>query len=1392
MLSQGLSKKDYAKFLNLDRTNAGLTIPDINIDGKVLGYPGFYFKKINVQDETQAARAACLGKLTHCCQSLSGEAGEPCVIHGLTSPNGGFYILCKGDIANPQISDPVIAQSWVWRSTTNALVFDSVETGLKEFLVTTEQLEMIKKFYRHVGKTLCLSQETSKVLCGARSGISSSVGMGMVLDNESYKDYKGYSDSQAQLCIYDTEKPWYLFQQDNELTQRTLSILDTAMQSDKPLVASTIFCEMLNWALIYDTTDNTAKAVLKRITLSSTQGLRKKQEIESLIQNTKGYLDSKIDLDTVTSLIDSDSFDINTFNKYGETLLMRACEEDRFDLLEQLIKKGAPLHRRDLSGKAILHYAVNKPEALKLLLACMTEEEGQKAILAQDKNLNTVIHLTVAFPELFKMLLNYLPDEAKRIVVLMDDGEFRKPLHLAATNFELLDILLALIPEKDKLSAVQETDMNWKSVLHYAASNPLSLKAILNLYPKGSQSDALKTKDYADHTALHYASSNLESFKYIMGLLSKQELLEIIKARDSDGATLLHSPYLAIEVIKLIFSLYTEEEQLTAMQATNDKQQTVLHCAAENPELLKELLNLFPNDRLKLMETKDSVGKMPIHCAVKQPESIQIIKAFYSEKDWFEVMKLKTLLGKNLVHLAVEYPQSLELLLGFYPKEEVLDAINMTYDYAKGSLMHLAHPKSIEVILKYISKNDILHAVTTPNYVGYYALKNTDSLKVILNFIPSDQMLNAFQSLDGNGLKELATDVDQVIEMLKKIPQEQWLNVLKRPYEHNEMFLELLATKPDNIKALFNFLPDELKFEALKIKASEYMETLLYTVEDVNCLLSILESFPNNKWIDVLTIGNFRYNTVLEKNFETLQAVLKKLPDNQKIDALMLFTKSGKPLLLHYGIIKTLGLLPKDKWMDALIKDAGNDDGLIIHQFRRDPKLLVEIVSPLSEEQKLTLLKTPKKYKSYYGNSWTTTILDVVFALPDKYTASIRFPGEDYLKPLKALFESLTQQSRIDLIKLRGNDSGGNLLHYTAVEQFELFTLLLNYLPHDEKLNALETKRKDGKTVLHLAIYNVDSVKTILELYPTQEEKMRAVMVCDESGKTVLDYTLSNGSEDSYCIIQPFLSEDKRKEIDADFLKKSPLFCIKVDNLEAFIALVEANKHENLYTTAHVYMKKALADNALHCIDWLLNNHIDLDDYVFKVGFKQFCKTNSDNYDNEVFKSILEKSINYSFKNTNWEYLGSIFEADSVISTHPDFETQGPGIGILIECYEKLAKQIKNNNATNSQIDDKQLKVLDWIHTNIKKCCLHDKESLSFIQNAAQAKDALHTLINDEHISVEELYSEVEKILLKGQAKPQNAHSFFNERTEQTPNQENVTDEKKDDTGMGNSNCTIV
>lgn len=111
-IDNGIPAKYFAEFKALNRQVAGTNIPNVTIDGKTIGYPGFYLMKVPVADELQAARAACFGKMTNCCQSLSGEAGHACVIHGLTSPNGGFYVICEGDSQQPNVDDKVLAMSW--------------------------------------------------------------------------------------------------------------------------------------------------------------------------------------------------------------------------------------------------------------------------------------------------------------------------------------------------------------------------------------------------------------------------------------------------------------------------------------------------------------------------------------------------------------------------------------------------------------------------------------------------------------------------------------------------------------------------------------------------------------------------------------------------------------------------------------------------------------------------------------------------------------------------------------------------------------------------------------------------------------------------------------------------------------------------------------------------------------------------------------------------------------------------------------------------------------------------------------------------------------------------------------------------------------------------------
>ena len=68
--------------------------------------------------ERDSMLALQLGNLTHCCMHIGGAA-DSCLRHGMTNPEGGFWV-----VRNTQ--GRVIAQSWVWRHTTT-LVVDNIE-----------------------------------------------------------------------------------------------------------------------------------------------------------------------------------------------------------------------------------------------------------------------------------------------------------------------------------------------------------------------------------------------------------------------------------------------------------------------------------------------------------------------------------------------------------------------------------------------------------------------------------------------------------------------------------------------------------------------------------------------------------------------------------------------------------------------------------------------------------------------------------------------------------------------------------------------------------------------------------------------------------------------------------------------------------------------------------------------------------------------------------------------------------------------------------------------------------------------------------------------------------------------------------------------------------------
>jgi hypothetical protein len=98
LVENGIAEKEIANFNSLIRCNNDIAIPNLMIDGANIGYPGLYLTKLDILSDKGAALAASLGKITDCCQYLGGTGSE-CAIHGITSPDGGFYVVCEGGLS---------------------------------------------------------------------------------------------------------------------------------------------------------------------------------------------------------------------------------------------------------------------------------------------------------------------------------------------------------------------------------------------------------------------------------------------------------------------------------------------------------------------------------------------------------------------------------------------------------------------------------------------------------------------------------------------------------------------------------------------------------------------------------------------------------------------------------------------------------------------------------------------------------------------------------------------------------------------------------------------------------------------------------------------------------------------------------------------------------------------------------------------------------------------------------------------------------------------------------------------------------------------------------------------------------------------------------------------
>lgn len=477
----GIDKKKYEKFYSLNRVDDDEKIPRITIDGEEVGHPGYYLRRLNVEDFDDALLAATLGKHTQCCQSISGEFGEPCAIHGISSPNGGFYIVCRGDAQNPNPQDEVILQSWAWRSKSGAIVFDSIESKERARLgYQPHAVALASAFYNKLTSTL-LTDDTYNVPTvsgGIRCGIWGSLLTEHPSTVEQPIDYGGNIDSYQQRQVA-SKDALYLLEPDGEKL-----FIQNCNSADDP--STDKYTKMIVHALTY----KKSTLLEKYKKLFPTQG----QETINQVQRYLGHL-GKYQLQSAhimvkkypyllnlqdkngnnllmlaikrgnyklaETLANNTLCNLNLVNKEGRSALMLAAEKKQWDIVNILLKKNADPNIIDSLGHNLLFLAVkqNNVELLEKLMA----QESNIDINARDNQNNTPLMLA-AYQGNIILMQKLMANKSVDINLRNRDGETALLLAAKSKNWNVVHYLLQQ-PNID----INAKDMHGRNLLMYVA-----------------------------------------------------------------------------------------------------------------------------------------------------------------------------------------------------------------------------------------------------------------------------------------------------------------------------------------------------------------------------------------------------------------------------------------------------------------------------------------------------------------------------------------------------------------------------------------------------------------------------------------------------------------------------------------------------------------------------------------------------------------------------------------------------------------------------------------------------------------------------------------------------------------------------------------------------------
>ncbi|HBY56233.1 MAG TPA: hypothetical protein DEG23_05420, partial [Coxiellaceae bacterium] len=309
-------------------------------------------------------------------------------------------MICKGDVDHPKQEDELLAQTWVWRSQTGAIVFDSVERS-SEVKRNEEELKKVREMINYLAFKLAQEDSIPKVIVGRGSGISTSFGEASYAGQERFIDYTSYSDARDQAVVVGKENQFLLLgkvgNKDEEVAEAFRKWLGNELANkDIPLEKNQNILNMIN--LLINHPNERVKQIIDTV-ISGTEHKEKYEGTQKLVREYLSLLEllnnNEISAADFLSKVPSmEPAVIGLKTKDGYTVAQSAARLGYGELLKLVIEKNPEvILEKDNSGQTLAHWAAETwgdVDVLKLVI-----EKQPEVILEKDNSGSTPVHWAI-------------------------------------------------------------------------------------------------------------------------------------------------------------------------------------------------------------------------------------------------------------------------------------------------------------------------------------------------------------------------------------------------------------------------------------------------------------------------------------------------------------------------------------------------------------------------------------------------------------------------------------------------------------------------------------------------------------------------------------------------------------------------------------------------------------------------------------------------------------------------------------------------------------------------------------------------------------------------------------------------------------------------------------